>query len=1285
MSEIDQSLYDRLFEAFKNGYSTGINESERALFYPNYPDFASFLQEFASKQTKSVCPASWTDSIQGICYDCQKSKNSCICLPCFIAGHHDEHHSALKISSGNCDCGDPLFWKPERNCPNHKGCVENPDLEYLTPDERKRFLAIFMAAINGTFEYKKTDQNEPFTLKPVFQWLIRFIDVGDSIRRLLAISFCKVEESKLKGMILRVGKEDAQVLFHFITKLVSDAYFSLHFNKFVYDNINEFYEMLLDQAISEQQYINTPPYYGICQFWQNAFHFFISIQNIKIAFENGNYHIDEIFIKFFKLLVNALKEDFNEEFVAENLLVENLYIFQESFEYLCESKNYDVLNKIIAEIAPLLSELEKIYPYVRKDQPEDNDCNFKLFTTFQVMSSLKSLFVPLSAVKLDIKPVFDELVNLYINDNSNSSSETVSTFEPNIRIRTILPLTYLFFTILLEYKDEMVSKIQNLCDEKQIKYDDFLMKISVGIIRYFSLLRNSSFFRFMNERNLYGLMINYSFVYQHYITFFSYLQYVMCIINDKERFFRCIATIFGIYDKTDSVRSTAPFLQFVGSLLIDRTCITNDLLLIQRNQMIAILKKGEATPKEISFGLKDSLLDPKIADELMSFAAYKTTPKGSFFKLKDDAGFHCFLPFLAMPSIVDIVDMNHKKTFRFPFDKNCELVKGFHCPSFSKVILSIIFSTIIDFRDTCSTMLALSLFELICQLRKSNEDGNEASVLNSIEIPELEKSLNEKNFLKATYKDKTIVDYILNYDEGSYLLEKCDIGYVPPKKSDEALLLQKRASQEMREKIIKKFKKKGEKISHVSKDMNEITDCPICNKQMAIDETNEIYCNLKTDTNNDQLIGFPAMISPSVAARTIQAIIDGKEWMCLSGDVGILDLLVCDHSIHLDCKPESKVYMCPVCKMLRMLILPSIPKLLRFDISESNSSIPENVQNAIGKFVTSYFENQEIGNINSLINTINYHIHVTEIRHRSLPDILDRKELPIILSNLFRIVFFYARLHSEELVHAFEVSKKNPFNSLLLELIKNTNNNNFVLDKSNGKRCNETILAAIHSVIQNYKDVLLPDSSNEENEKKIKMVKLFEFLRRAAILCYFGIRKDSIDINAVGDFNVVDWDDVLSLESLCRIFEIQDINKLLGPCFSPIELSQYQPPILAEKFISNFQKPYNYNIFDRKNPYLLDMLTGTVIHSGNLLKYSQTYYKLASSIYLVLSGPESSSVVIYCPLLKKQITQKSFYVDKFGDDDVGYQRGVLTRLSREKLYTTIDKFLDNSFINLQYK
>lgn len=1288
MSEIDQALYDKLYQAFNSGSSIGISEAERALFYPNYPDFPSFLKEFASKQTISVCPASWTDSIQGVCYDCQKSKNSCLCLPCFIAGHHDEHNSILKISSGNCDCGDPLFWKSEGNCPNHKGCVENPDVEYLTEDERKRFLAIFLAALNGTLTFKKTDQSNPYSLKLVFQWLIRFVDVGDSIRRLLSIALCQVDQLLLKSVLLRSNKEDSEIVFQLIIKLVSDSYFGTHFSKFIYNNLNEFYERLLDQSLSEESFIQTPPYYGIIQFWQNCFHFFIAQKYIKVAFENGSYNIEDLFINFFQLLVNTLKEDFNEEFVAENFLVDNISIFQESFNFLNESKNYEILNKIIARMAPLLSEAEKIYPYVIRDKPENSSYNYKLYTTFALMASLKQLFACLVKTKLDIKPVFDALVNLYIKDESNITSESTSTFEPNVRIRTALPLTYLFFTMAIEYKEEMVPLLKKLCEESKISYDDFIMKISVGIIRYFSLLRNSSFFRYMNERNLYGLMMNYSFVYQHYISLFSFLQYSMCIVEDKDRFFRCIAYVFGIYDKNENLRPTATFLQFVGSLLIDRICVSNDLLAIQRNQMIAILKKGHATAKDLSFGLKDTLFDPKLADELNLIADHKTTPEGSFFKLKDDSGFHCFLPILTMPSLIDLVDMNHQKALVFPIKKNCEFVNGFHVPSFSKTVLSIVFSTIIDFRDTPSTIFALSIFELLCQLRNVTDDVNDSVVLENLDILNMEQLLNEKNFLKALYKEKTIVDYILNYDEGEFVLERCNIGYIPKQKSEELIQLKKKSSQELKQKIMTDYQRKSERfIQHsLNYEANEEAKaCSVCKNPIAVDETNEEYSKLKEENNkDDQLIGYPAMISPSVAARAVQAIIDGKEWMCLSGDVGILDLHICNHPFHLSCKPESRVFMCPVCKMLRMLILPSIPKLLRFDSPDFKAAVSDTVQSAINAFVLSYFENKEIGTINSIINTINYHTHATEIRFRSVPDILDRKELPIILSNLFRILFFYTKIQSqEELSHAIEVSKKNPFNSFLLELLKQKNTDNFVLDVKSGKRCNSTILNAVHNVIKNYNNVLLPSSEpeQEENENEKRRIKLFEFLRRVAILSYFGIRKDVINLGN-NNSKVIDWDEILSFGSLCNIFEISENEE---PNRSSIELKSYEGPPLAEKFISNFQSPFNYNIFDRKNPYLLDLLTGTVIHGGNLHTYSSTYYKLGSSIYLVLSGPESSSILVYCPLLKKQISQKSFYVDKFGDDDIGYQRGVLTQLSRDRLYTAIDRFLDNSFINLQYK
>lgn len=216
----------------------------------------------------------------------------------------------------------------------------------------------------------------------------------------------------------------------------------------------------------------------------------------------------------------------------------------------------------------------------------------------------------------------------------------------------------------------------------------------------------------------------------------------------------------------------------------------------------------------------------------------------------------------------------------------------------------------------------------------------------------MEQLLNEKNFLKALYKEKTIVDYILNYDEGEFVLERCNIGYIPKQKSEELIQLKKKSSQELKQKIMTDYQRKSERfIQHSLNDEanEEAKTCSVCKNPIAVDETNEEYSKLKEENNkDDQLIGYPAMISPSVAARGVQAIIDGKEWMCLSGDVGILDLHICNHPFHLSCKPESRVFMCPVCKMLRMLVLPSIPKLLRSLVDWSESFR----LNGIKKYIT---------------------------------------------------------------------------------------------------------------------------------------------------------------------------------------------------------------------------------------------------------------------------------------------------------------------------------------------
>ena len=94
---------DKLYSTFQDDPVQGIQMSKQYLFQPNFNSFEDFIADVKKTQLSSACIVSWDNSmLTARCLDFQLADNSCICIPCFLAGRHDTHHSYIVAGSG---CG----------------------------------------------------------------------------------------------------------------------------------------------------------------------------------------------------------------------------------------------------------------------------------------------------------------------------------------------------------------------------------------------------------------------------------------------------------------------------------------------------------------------------------------------------------------------------------------------------------------------------------------------------------------------------------------------------------------------------------------------------------------------------------------------------------------------------------------------------------------------------------------------------------------------------------------------------------------------------------------------------------------------------------------------------------------------------------------------------------------------------------------------------------------------------------------------------------------------------
>lgn len=152
--EFDQSKCKSLTQSFiEEKFDDAVQEAEKYFLKSYKGTYTDFINEVKSTQKTNVCLFCWDKpTLSGVCLDCQKYDASCLCIPCFLAQHHEQHQSYItNFSSGSCDCGDSAFIIPSGFCPHHPGPDPNPDLTQMTRDTRTKFITVIRAVFTAVF------------------------------------------------------------------------------------------------------------------------------------------------------------------------------------------------------------------------------------------------------------------------------------------------------------------------------------------------------------------------------------------------------------------------------------------------------------------------------------------------------------------------------------------------------------------------------------------------------------------------------------------------------------------------------------------------------------------------------------------------------------------------------------------------------------------------------------------------------------------------------------------------------------------------------------------------------------------------------------------------------------------------------------------------------------------------------------------------------------------------------------------------------------------------------
>lgn len=454
----------------------------------------------------------------------------------------------------------------------------------------------------------------------------------------------------------------------------------------------------------------------------------------------------------------------------------------------------------------------------------------------------------------------------------------------------------------------------------------------------------------------------------------------------------------------------------------------------------------------------------------------------------------------------------------------------------------------------------------------------------------------------------------------------------------------------------------------------------------------------------------------------------------------VIQFGICQHSLHEECVTRNP-YKCPIDRAVRNGFLPSLYLLNHNQIYDQNDLRIE-IKNSILLFIQNYlnffnssekvvkvddlFYKKDVDLFIELIKSLSSLICTYEIRLRNLPDCLDSNKVFLLSRNLFLVVWYAYRIYNRPPLHdvSFAFCSQNNVEekmTVFQRFIKKLIENDLIIDSNQSE---EEFLKIFNEFHHNFTGK-----------------SLYLFLKRVCLAESFFIDND---IN--NSIEILDWDEVLSVKSLVKRYQVKNLNEL-EIVFKPFMFIN-----LPKDYLKFYEKPFNFPVQDtllvllfnlidynqlidnydvletientnqlnstengqinspnnsnstginqsneienlteteqiiENDPYArfknndrFLFLEGKVRQSELLLEFGKKYSrKVFPTVLLYISCQASQLVVIDQDCCSEM---KTFYMDKYGAIDIGYQRNQPLILNEQRYEKFIDEILSGEFAN----
>ena len=1220
--EMDEKLYSELVILFETDMDAAMRECERKLTGTNYLSFESFLKRLKETLKCNVCQRSWGQkSLAGHCLDCQVKENSCICIPCFIAGNHAGHRAfVIAEGSGNCDCGDSCFWKKSGFCPNHTGPDENPDISGLPANLRTLFITIFSACLNN-FGYLALHDVNGFG--DMWNWFQVFIPIGDAVRRCVTIALKSVIERPDFALVLAsMPPENMERLIESFGGLVNDVVFAKSFGAAVVKSYPKWIWMMT-KAVRDD---NVAMQKTMSMFTDFAFHAFTS-SAITGLLESGWDWVN-VFNEILAVIVGMYRREPAKSFVESAKLTLHLTYLDDLLNVAgsMEGQKKNISRCAVCFVEQL-SEVEGFLSFVRETGAKKNS-HIHEYTANNsltyMMAMIAQTFYRLNAYDEKVIGIlYGVLRHLLLEnrlDGKDAKGSVMSRcpIDPHVRTSPQIVVSMFVANLLLSQKDDIIPSLNRACIELGIRVDELCEVWATLLNRWLAsvCLYHNDFF----VRNTEDLHIRLLSVYWKrnldlkVVPLFAALQVLYGATKQKGLFLENFARVMGVIPRRPEWPATLDFafLHFIGCLVFDRYAITRDMKNIRRSQAVTLLQQGPQTVDSIRSTIGLGLIDGfEFTNELLSFTTRISSDNGSLFKVTA-SDWNVFVPYISRDTIINIVsDFVSKHRDRMLYLPDLEddpygldLRSGLLTPVVCGLEWYVLFEKGHKGDDEYDVVLLIVLALMITASKVSESSKKKPREIKAQNIEELIRKIPD-NFFEFLY---TPVRYESNRPYSAFeLLQQCgrighdalsrmNIGYEAPKVSHQVLQKEKSNVATLKQSIMQDFRARSAAFMDAAE----------------VDADVEGSCCICRDHGGE--MGYPVMVFPSSLAKSVSDEFQTK------GAVGIN---VCSHVVHFNCV-QTCPFRCQIDRKLRNSLLPQLP--------ERRAS--KEMMQRIATFTNTAFKS----GMDCAVATFATELGLLELRHRSRPECMDNPSNGILLRNLFHVIWIWYHQSPAPL------NFTDPFGAFVAKLVMSPN----------------------------------PDESFKEfvtllGEEEMAPEKLYECLRRAALFQHFVLNQ------YLSDQACIDWDELLSFPALLERYDIRaharDIE--LAP-FSLMKLPNSFLLFLMPPYSYDILDT-STGIAVCLLTSTVVCLSGSTDHP-NINDHLRQHCNGGAAPFLVLTGEHATSVVIASPNYGA-VQAKPLYVDPCGDPDIGLKLGKILTLNLDRYYQLHDMFLSGDWLS----